>query len=83
MFQDEVLAQTGQLSEIAFVFQRQADGGDFRFRVAGKVGDGPMPDLAVIAVGMAEQVGGVRFAVDGFVNSVESHRVHIIRHFIR
>ena len=56
LFQDEVLAKTGQLSEIAFVFHRQTDGGDFRFRVAGKVGNGAMPDLAVVAVGMAEQV---------------------------
>ena len=66
------------MGEVAFVFERQADGGDFRFRVAGKVGDGPMPDLAVVAIGMAEQVGGVGFAVDGLVDGVDSHRVHII-----
>jgi len=78
LFQDEVLAQTGQLSEIAFVFQRQVDGGDFRFRVTGKVGNGAMPDFAVVAVGMAEQVGGIGFAVDGLVDGVDSHRVHII-----
>ena len=67
------------MSEIAFVFEGQADGSDFRFRVAGEVGDGAMPDLAVIAVGMAEQVRGIGLAVDRLVDGVESHRVHIIR----
>jgi hypothetical protein len=37
----------------------------------------------VIAVGMAEQVGGIGFAVDSFMDGVESHRVHIIHHSIR
>ena len=41
-----------------------------------------MPDLAVVAVGMAEEVRGIGFAVDRFVDGVESHRVHNIHHNI-
>ena len=78
LFQDEVLAEASQFGEIAFVLERRANGGDFRLRVAGKVGDGPMPNLAVVAIGMAEQMGSVGFAVDGLVDGVDSHRVHII-----
>jgi hypothetical protein len=80
LFQDEVLAQTSQLREIAFVFQRQADGGDFCVRIAGEIGEGAMPNFAVIAVGMAEQVRSIGFAVDRFVDGVDSHRVHIVHH---
>ena len=79
LFQNEILLQGGDFGEVALVLQRQSNGLDFLIRATRQVGNGAMADLSIISVGLSQEVGSVFFPVDGFVNSVESHRVYFIR----
>jgi hypothetical protein len=51
-----------QHRQIAFMLERELDGGDFLVGAVGEVGERALLDLAVFAVRMAQEMAGVGFA---------------------
>ena len=71
------LAGLGERLQIFFMFERQFDSIDFLGGAGGEIGDGAVFDLAVVAVGLAQQDTGVGPAADGDFRLIEIHSVHI------
>ena len=74
----QVFSNAAKIRQIALVLECQANRFNLLVGTAGEVGDGAMPRPAIVPVGFADEVGRVRFSVDGFVNGVESHGVCVI-----
>ena len=60
------------------MFESQFDGLDFLGGASGEIGDGAVFDLALFAVGLAEQHAGVGLAFDGYFRPVDIHSEHNI-----
>ena len=74
----DVLIDVSQFLEVCLVFQRQFHGLDLLLGGMGEVGQSPVQDPSILAIGFAEQVPGVLTAVDGVGAGVDVHSGHII-----
>ena len=59
--------------QVALVLQRQPDRLDLLRLAMGEIGQRPMLDLAVLAIGLAQQVALVGLAVDAGGRAVDEH----------
>ena len=58
---------------IALVLERQPDRLDLLRLAVGEIGERPMLDLAVLAIGLAQEMAGVGLAVEAGGRAVDEH----------
>ena len=77
------LLERAENGQVAFVAESEFEGGDFLGVVVGEVDEIAFADMGAVAVGLAEEDGGVDLAVGGGPGSTGDVHVHMITEIMR